>query len=74
MPKAGYAYANPAAFNFTNVITPCLSGSDTCSNPDKFLFWDGIHPTAAAHHIIGETAFSTIQEAGMINPGLIMVP
>ncbi|WP_298909395.1 SGNH/GDSL hydrolase family protein [uncultured Nostoc sp.] len=68
------AIANPAAFNFTNVTTPCLSGSDTCSNPDQFLFWDGIHPTAAAHRIIGKTAFSTIQEAGMINPGLIMVP
>ncbi|MEH2014622.1 SGNH/GDSL hydrolase family protein [Nostoc sp.] len=68
------AIANPAAFNFTNVTSPCLSGSSICSNPDQFLFWDGIHPTAAAHRIIGETAFSTIQEAGMINPGLIMVP
>lgn len=68
------AIANPAAFNFTNVTTPCLSGSNTCSNPDQFLFWDGIHPTAAAHRLIGKTAFSTIQEAGIINPGLIMVP
>ncbi|AVH69882.1 SGNH/GDSL hydrolase family protein [Nostoc sp. 'Lobaria pulmonaria (5183) cyanobiont'] len=68
------AIANPAAFNFTNVTSPCLSGSSICSNPDQFLFWDGIHPTAAAHRIIGETAFSTIKKAGMINPGLIMVP
>ncbi|MEH2463944.1 SGNH/GDSL hydrolase family protein [Nostoc sp.] len=68
------AITNPVAFNFTNVTTPCLSGSSICSNPDQFLFWDGIHPTAAAHRIIGKTAFSTIQEAGMINPGLIMVP
>ncbi|MBG1260980.1 SGNH/GDSL hydrolase family protein [Nostoc commune] len=68
------AIANPAAFNFTNVISPCLSGSDTCGNPDQFLFWDGIHPTAAAHRIIGETAFSTIQEAGMINPRSMLVP
>ncbi|MEH1840638.1 MAG: SGNH/GDSL hydrolase family protein [Nostoc sp.] len=59
------AIANPAAFNFTNVSSPCLSGDRTCSNPDLFLFWDGIHPTTAAHRIIGETAFSTIQEAGM---------
>ncbi|WP_322668211.1 SGNH/GDSL hydrolase family protein [Nostoc sp. DedQUE09] len=75
------AIANPAAFNFTNVVSPCLSGVGDasrrhriCSNPDQFLFWDGIHPTAAAHRIIGETAFSTIQKAGMINPSLIMVP
>ena len=68
------AISNPAAFNFTNVTTPCLSGSSICSNPDQFLFWDGIHPTAATHRIIGKTAFSTIQEAGMINPGLMLVP
>ena len=68
------AITNPAAFNFTNVTTPCLSGSSICSNPDQFLFWDGIHPTAATHRIIGKTAFSTIQEAGMINPGLMLVP
>ena len=68
------AMANPAAFNFTNVTSPCLSGDGTCSNPDQFLFWDGIHPTAAAHRIIGETAFSTIQEAGMINPRSMLVP
>ncbi|WP_375515763.1 SGNH/GDSL hydrolase family protein [uncultured Nostoc sp.] len=74
MSATGYANANPAAFNFTNVTSPCLSGDRTCSNPDQFLFWDGIHPTAAAHRIIGETAFSTIQKAGMINPGLMLVP
>nr|WP_257236550.1 SGNH/GDSL hydrolase family protein [Nostoc sp. 'Peltigera malacea cyanobiont' DB3992] len=45
-----------------------------CSNPAEFLFWDGIHPTTAAHRIIGETAFSTIQETGMINSGSILVP
>ncbi|BBD68859.1 GDSL family lipase [Nostoc commune NIES-4072] len=68
------AIANPTAFNFTNVISSCLSGSNTCGKPDQFLFWDGIHPTAAAHRIIGETAFSTIQEAGIINPRSMLVP
>jgi phospholipase/lecithinase/hemolysin len=68
------AIANPATFNFTNVISPCLSSGRPCGNPDQFLFWDGIHPTAAAHRIIGETAFSTIQEAGMINAHSMLVP
>jgi phospholipase/lecithinase/hemolysin len=61
------AIANPAAFGFTNVISPCLSGSRACANPDQFLFWDGIHPTTAAHRILGEAAFSAIQDAGMVN-------
>jgi phospholipase/lecithinase/hemolysin len=61
------AIANPAAFGFTNVISACLSGSRACGNPDQFLFWDGIHPTTAAHRILGEAAFSAIQDGGMVN-------
>jgi len=61
------AITNPAAFGFTNVISACLSGSRACGNPDQFLFWDGIHPTTAAHRILGEAAFSAIQDAGMVN-------
>jgi phospholipase/lecithinase/hemolysin len=61
------AITNPAAFGFTNVISACLSGSRACGNPDQFLFWDGIHPTAAAHRIIGEAAFSALQDGGMVN-------
>ncbi len=61
------AIATPATFGFTNVISPCLSGSRACGNPDQFLFWDGIHPTTAAHRIIGEAAFSAVQDGGMVN-------
>jgi phospholipase/lecithinase/hemolysin len=59
------AITNPAAFGFTNVIGACLSGLSACGNPDQFLFWDGIHPTTAAHRILGERAFSVL-EAGRL--------
>jgi phospholipase/lecithinase/hemolysin len=68
------AIANPSAFGFTNVTSSCLSGSQLCGNPDQFLFWDGIHPTTAAHRIIGETAFSAIQEAGIIQSSSVRLP
>jgi len=67
------ATANPAAFGFTNVISPCLAGS-SCGSPDKFLFWDGIHPTTKAHRILGETAFAAIQDAGMVNSRSVLLP
>lgn len=55
------ANANPAAFCFTNVINACLSGTRACSNPDQYLFWDSIHPTTAAHRILGKRAFSVLK-------------
>lgn len=60
------AIANPSAFGFTNVMSSCMSSSRPCGNPDQFLFWDGIHPTTAAHRIIGDKAFSALQEAGIV--------
>lgn len=56
------AIANPAKYGFTNVTSACLSGGGICDRPDRFLFWDGIHPTTAAHKILGEAAFAIVQE------------
>jgi len=67
------AITNPAAFGFTNVISACLSGSRACGNPDQFLFWDGIHPTTAAHRILGEAAFSAIQDGGMVDSRAVVL-
>ncbi len=46
-----FVLANPGAFGFTNTITPCLNPTTgaVCANPDQFLFWDNVHPTAAGH-------------------------
>ncbi|OUL18893.1 SGNH/GDSL hydrolase family protein [Nostoc sp. 106C] len=54
------AISNPAKFDFTNVTSSCLSNVTSCSNPDKFLFWDSIHPTTAAHRILADAALKAI--------------
>ena len=54
------AETDPARFGFTNVTTGCLSAPDRCRQPDTFLFWDGIHPTTAAHRALSEIAFSAL--------------
>lgn len=49
---------NPGAFGFTNATDACgaaPAGTD-CS---KYVYWDGIHPTEAAHQVIAN-AFLTI--------------
>ena len=46
--------ANPGAYGLTNTTGSCvdtLLGGGVC-NPDEWLFWDGVHPTTAAHAII----------------------
>lgn len=55
------AETHPSTFGFTNVTSGCLSSPDSCRQPDTFLFWDGIHPTTAAHRALGESAFLALQ-------------
>ncbi|WP_026734033.1 SGNH/GDSL hydrolase family protein [Fischerella sp. PCC 9605] len=57
------AMTDPAKFGFTNVTGACLNNLAICDNPDKFLFWDGIHPTTAAHRILGEAALKELKTA-----------
>ncbi len=49
--------ADPAGFNLTTVTTACVTPNAApfrCRHADKFLFWDGIHPTKAGHAILAE--------------------
>lgn len=48
--------ANPGAFGLTNVKDACFNGITVCANPDGYLYWDGVHPTAAGHRLIAALA------------------
>lgn len=49
---------NPGQFGISNVNEACILTD--CLDPDSFLFFDGIHPTAAVHEIIGQLAFESL--------------
>ena len=56
------AIAEPGQYKLSNVTGTCLTGTKACGNPDQFLFWDGIHPTTAAHRILAQRAFDAVRE------------
>lgn len=43
---------------------PCLDSAahTLCSNPDNYLFWDVIHPTAASHRVLGQAFAAAVPE------------
>ncbi len=61
---------NPVAHGFTNVTASCYDGDDlgftgggaTCAVPGEYLFWDRIHPTAAAHAVLASRFLAAIPE------------
>jgi len=52
------ARIDPAAFGFVNVTSPCI-GLPSC---EGYVFWDGLHPTTAAHARLAEAALSVLRE------------
>jgi outer membrane lipase/esterase len=59
--------ANPGLYGITNTTGRCYAGTTgvggpgaVCANPDEYVFWDGIHPTAAAHEALGNYALAQV--------------
>ncbi|WP_309627943.1 SGNH/GDSL hydrolase family protein [Brevundimonas sp.] len=48
--------ANPGRFGLTNVTEACFNGVTVCANPDTYLYFDGVHPTAAGHRLVATLA------------------
>ncbi|MFQ4142359.1 autotransporter domain-containing protein [Chlorogloeopsis sp. ULAP02] len=62
--------AEPAKYGYTNVTERCFNQAlgTLCSNPDQYLFWDGIHPTARGHQLIAEYTVAVLNAPQDILP------
>ena len=62
--------AAPAAFGLTDVTNACIRlntiAGAFCPNPRNFLFWDGIHPTVAGHHLLAERAHAALNAGAAV--------
>ena len=60
--------ANPNRFGLTTVTEACLTEAGVCSNPELYMVWDWIHPSAAMHSLIGDYAVSVLNAPQTIAP------
>lgn len=44
--------SHPAAFGLTNVVDQCYNNGVVCSQPQQYLFWDFVHPTAQVQSFV----------------------
>ena len=58
--------ATPVAFGITNSTDRCTKagvvGNAICSTPNRYLFWDGIHPTTTAHNAVATAALQLLSQ------------
>jgi len=56
--------AAPAAAGLTDVEDACLTfgviQNAICTTPNRYLFWDGIHPTRVGHGFLAEAAAAAL--------------
>jgi len=57
----------PGDYGFTNWTEACYQGplgiggpGDVCADPDAWVFWDGIHPTAHSHQLLADAALQAL--------------
>jgi phospholipase/lecithinase/hemolysin len=55
----------PHGLGFADAMTPCLQvfeapATGVCEDADQRLFWDGLHPTRAAHRLLGNIAVNAL--------------
>jgi phospholipase/lecithinase/hemolysin len=61
--------ASPTSFGLTDVVDTCIRLNTVvgafCPDPGQFLFWDGIHPTVAGHHLLAVRADTVLDSSGL---------
>jgi len=60
--------SSPGRYGLGDVADSCLSfgvvTNAVCADPDRYLFWDGIHPTRAGHFLISVALLKASVEEG----------
>jgi cholinesterase len=55
-----YVGSNAEEYGFENTAEPCFTGSSLCTDPDKYLYFDSLHPTTVAHKLLGNGFYHSV--------------
>lgn len=73
----GDVVANPAQYGFSNVTQQCVQNlANGLCDPDTWLFWDSVHPTAAGHALLGARFAAAVPEPAtwwLMLPALVLL-
>ena len=81
VPSLDYAVSNSSA-NGMNMTGNCLVTDppltsvqasklvSTCADPDKYFFWDGVHPTAQGHKLLAAALAGIFSKNGLLNSAM----
>jgi phospholipase/lecithinase/hemolysin len=58
--------ADPAAYGLSNVTHPVFDGAAIVGNPDEYLYWDSVHPTAAGHRLIADAVLDAFADEAAV--------
>lgn len=58
--------ANSKANGFANVTDICALDIACINDPSGYVFWDGLHPTTAAHAVMARQALGELPEPGSL--------
>lgn len=69
--------ADPGGSGYDNATDPCLTitlaGPSICADPDRWVFWDNVHPTAAVHRQIAGIVSAEIAPVPLPLPAALML-
>jgi phospholipase/lecithinase/hemolysin len=63
--KFGLTNVTDSCIGYLSVVPIKVPVKPVLCNPDKFLFWDELHPTTATHQLIGDLAFLALKSASI---------
>ena len=60
--------AEPGKFGLTNVTDPAYDAAtgNVAPNPQEYMFWDDVHPTATVHAALGDYAAAAVPEPSLL--------